>query len=325
LRGYVVTELTDLEWEGNGWLDYWRQPKGFHAELAAANAPLALIARPQRRGVWAGQPLVVGLQVANDTDRALEGVVRWSLDGAAGGELPAAAPARTSAALPDAVRLSAPALGHAALRLELVVGGGVAARTSAELFLADPAEATVAATRLGGVGLERLLRQRLERFGFRMRGPWRDAPAVVAAQLDRALLAYAEAGGRVLYLAGGTGGGAELAGLSLFPLPPGESWRMAAGAAWARPDRLPPLTAELGWEAEAIFPQRVIDAASLGPDDEVLAGWLEGWLANAGALALARPLGRGRLLATTFRFDDAYGVEPAATLLLNRLIRLLLD
>src|SRR5205823_6789895 len=105
-------ELTDLEWKANGWLDYWRQPKSFHAELAAANAPLALIARPERRALWAGQPLVVGLHVANDTDRALEGVVRWSLDGGPGGELPAAAPAWSSAALPDAVRLSAPPLGQ---------------------------------------------------------------------------------------------------------------------------------------------------------------------------------------------------------------------
>ena len=234
-------------------------------------------------------------------------------------------PARSCARLPDAIRLSAPALGHCALRLELVAGGQVVARTAAELFVADPAEATVEATRLGGLGLERLLRQRLERFGYRMRGPWREAPAVVASQLDRAILAYLEGGGRVLYLAGGAAGGADLAGLRLFALPPGESWRMAAGAAWARPERLPPLTAEVGWEAEAIFPHQVVDASSLGPDDEVLAGWLEGWLANAGALALARPVGRGRLVATTFRFEDAYGVEPAATLLLNRLIRSLLD
>jgi len=55
----------------------------------------------------------------------------------------------------------------------------------------------------------------------------------------------------------------------------------------------------------------------------VLAGWLEGWLANAGALALLRSEGEGWLLATTFRFEDVYGVDPAATLLLNRLVELL--
>jgi hypothetical protein len=67
----------------------------------------------------------------------------------------------------------------------------------------------------------------------------------------------------------------------------------------------------------------VIDAACFRPDDEVLAGWLEGWLANVGAQAHLRSEGQGRLLATTFRFEDAYGVDPVATLLLNRLVELL--
>ncbi|HEY3111368.1 MAG TPA: glycoside hydrolase family 2 TIM barrel-domain containing protein [Chloroflexota bacterium] len=124
LRGYVVTELTDLEWEGNGFFDYWRQPKAFPAELAWANAPLALIARPERRGGWAGEPIVIGLHVANDTGRRVEGVVRWSLDEAGlSGELPAVVPARSSGALPEALRLIAPPVGHATLRLELVAAG----------------------------------------------------------------------------------------------------------------------------------------------------------------------------------------------------------
>jgi hypothetical protein len=58
-------------------------------------------------------------------------------------------------------------------------------------------------------------------------------------------------------------------------------------------------------------------------DDEQLAGWFEGWLANAGVFALRRRLGRGHLLATTFRFADTYGLEPVATLLLNRLVEIL--
>ena len=59
--------------------------------------------------------------------------------------------------------------------------------------------------------------------------------------------------------------------------------------------------------------------------DETLVGWIEGWLANPGAFALRRAEGRGQLVATTFRFEDAYGVDPVATLLLNRLIGLLLE
>jgi hypothetical protein len=174
------------------------------------------------------------------------------------------------------------------------------------------------------VGLDRLFRQRLERFGYRARGPWRDAPVVLTNTLDDALLAHVRAGGRVLYLAGAL---PESSGLKTFPLPPGESWRMAAGAAWADAERLAPAPIDpaVGHECAAFFPYQVIDAACFRPGDEVLVGWLEGWLANAGALALLRAEGQGRLLATTFRFDDHYGVDPVATLLLNRLVAILAE
>lgn len=100
------------------------------------------------------------------------------------------------------------------------------------------------------------------------------------------------------------------------------TWRPArpgrtSGASHRR--RSPP---ELGYESLGIFPQHVLKPRE---GDEVLAGCFEGWLARAGAFALLRTEGEGKLLATTFRFEDAYGVDPVATLLLNRLVDILLD
>jgi hypothetical protein len=160
-----------------------------------------------------------------------------------------------------------------------------------------------------------------------MRGPWRQAPAIIAQSLDPDVWSYLEGGGRVLYVVGPGAVGADLAGLRFFALPAAESWRMAAGAAWARPSRLAPapVAPDLGWEVESIFPHLVIDRESIQPQDEVLAGWLEGWIANIGALALSRRVGAGRLIATTFRFEDPYGLDPVATLLLNRLLALLAE
>ena len=102
---------------------------------------------------------------------------------------------------------------------------------------------------------------------------------------------------------------------------------MAAGAAWARADRLgpAPVSPELGWEVAEIFPTQVIEAGALQPADEQLAGWFEGWLANPGSFAFVRRVGSGRLLATTFRFEETYGLDPVATLLLNRLVEILLE
>jgi hypothetical protein len=227
--------------------------------------------------------------------------------------------------VPAAIRFRAPEASEPrlmALRVELAPG----VSTQIELAVAPPDAARVGGQRLGVVGLDRLFRQRLERFGFDARGAWREAPVVVATTLDEPVLSYLRDGGRVLYLIG-AGAPPESTGLRLFPLPPGESWRMAAGAAWADVDRLAPapLDKALGHESAGFFPHQVIDAACFHGDDEVLAGWLEGWLANAGALAMLRPEGKGRLLATTFRFEDGYGVDPVATLLFNRLVALLMD
>ena len=135
---------------------------------------------------------------------------------------------------------------------------------------------------------------------------------------------YARQGGRVLFLAGEAAEGADLIGPRTLPLQPAESWRMASGIAWADAAPWPwrPFRADLGWRATGFFPHHLFDAGSLGPADRQLAGWFEGWLANAGAFVVERQVGQGRVLATTFRFDRQYGLERFATLLLNRLVEL---
>jgi len=70
-------------------------------------------------------------------------------------------------------------------------------------------------------------------------------------------------------------------------------------------------------------PSRPPPRSTPGLPFQISNGWFEGWLANAGVFALRRRVGRGQLLATTFRFADAYGLDPVATLLLNRLVEIL--
>jgi hypothetical protein len=320
IEGYVVTELTDIEWEGNGWLDYWRQPKLFHEWLGSINGAVALVAKSERHGYWCGETVVARVHVQNTTGERLEGVVRWRLaDGGPAGELAASVGAFETVVLPDAVRLVAPDdpdRRRVPLELELLVGGDARARTRVDLAFARREDALVGGQRLSVVGLDRLFRQRLERHGFATRAPWREAPVVIASSLDGAVGEHVRGGGRVLHLAG--------ASAESFPLPPGESWRMAAGAAWADVARLAPapLYCELGYESQAVFPHHVLLTRE---GDDVLSGWLEGWLANTGAFALMRDEGAGRVLATSFRFEDAYGLDPVATLLLNRLVAILHD
>lgn len=326
LKGYVVTEFTDIEWEVNGWLDYWRQPKLFHHDLAAINADVALIATPDVPTAWGDDELAIRVTIANTTGQPIRGVVGWTLEDGPSGEVPATVGPFETAELAAPLILRAPADRPrlARLDLSLLADGAEIARTYAELAFAPRSDGRLAASASAHT-LDRVFRQRLERQGLRLvRAFSEDVPCAITTSLDPAIVEYARQGGRVLFLAGESAEGAGLIDLRTMPLQPAESWRMASGIAWADAAALAPapVRADLGWEAMGFFPHHLFDAASLRPADRQLAGWFEGWLANAGAFVVERQVGQGRVLATSFRFDRQYGLEPVATLLLNRLVEM---
>ncbi|MDQ6671659.1 MAG: beta galactosidase jelly roll domain-containing protein, partial [Chloroflexota bacterium] len=331
LRGWVVTEFSDIEWEANGWLDYWRQPKAFTADLADLNADISLIAIPRRPNVWSGDEIAVPVWVSNLTADPIAAVVRWQLEGTPlAGELPASVGAFETAPNAKAIRFVAAVdrPTNARLLLELRKNDNVLARTSAELALAPVGDGLVHAIATNAHGVDRVFRQRLERQGYLVpRGFRDDLDLAITAVFDTRVKTFVERGGRAVWLVSAEHPQADLAGLRFRGLASGESWHMAAGSAWARVARLAPapVLPTLGWEMSDCFPRLAIDSGCLQADDEQLAGWFEGWLAKAGVFALRRHLGEGQLLITTFRLADRYGQDPVATLLLNRLVSIVLE
>ncbi len=326
LQGYVVTELSDIEWEGNGWLDYWRRPKAFHGELIDVNGPVTLIATPTRHNVWGGDWVEIDLHVANTEAEELTGVASWRVQGTdLRGDIGVVAPPYRTTTMQRAVRFRAPADQARATRLEMQLPCPSARRlhTFAELAFAPRAAGMATGTPISVSGLDGVMVQRLERQGYDLRP--RQPAVVVTTTLTQQHWSILNDGSRLLYLPMNSGAGADLAGLRFNALPIGGSWSMASGVGWARVDRLAPAPCrpDLGWEVAPIFPWQAIDAASLQQGDEQLAGWFESWLANAGAFIALRTVGKGRLLVSTFRFEEAYGLDPVATLLFNRLVTLL--
>jgi Glycosyl hydrolases family 2, sugar binding domain/Glycosyl hydrolases family 2, TIM barrel domain/Glycosyl hydrolases family 2 len=328
IQGWVVTEFSDIEWEANGWLDYWRQPKTFTADLADLTAELAVVAIPEQPSVWAGEPMVVPVWLSNWSHRSVAGTLRWRVEGTPlAGELPASVGAFQTLQSPWAIRFRAPdePPANRRLLLELLDDGRVLARAEAEVTWAPRSAGLVQGIGLNAPSLGRLPRQRLERQGYLVpRAVVPELGLAVTTALTDELLAFVRDGGRALWLAEAPSPAAGRLGLAFRGLSPGESWQMAGGSAWARADRLAPapILPALGWEVADVFPVQAIDAASRQAGDEQLAGWFEGWLANGGVFILRRPVGRGQLLVTTFRLAAAYGLDPVATLLLNRLVEI---
>lgn len=154
----------------------------------------------------------------------------------------------------------------------------------------------------------------------------RPAPAhgevFLAVCLDDTAAAYAGTGGRVLLLADSP---QDLpGGLRVVDRKDGQrhgDW--ASGWHWLRPGLLgpnePALENPLDLDWLGLLPEHVILGAEEWQADW-LAGYVLGWVRLPAATALGFRLGRGAVLATTFRLAEGLGDHPAAAPLLAGLI-----
>jgi hypothetical protein len=77
--GYVITEFTDVHWEANGLLDINRNPRVFHDDFASINSDIVVIARPNAWSAYAGELLEVDLSVATGGASIPDGAtIRWT-------------------------------------------------------------------------------------------------------------------------------------------------------------------------------------------------------------------------------------------------------
>jgi len=65
IMGYVITELTDVHWEANGLLDIERNPRVFHDVFAQINTDIVIVPRPQRYSAYAGETLPIEVTIAS--------------------------------------------------------------------------------------------------------------------------------------------------------------------------------------------------------------------------------------------------------------------
>ena len=324
LSGYVVTELTDIEWESNGWLDYFRNPKHGFEQFAWFNGPVAVMVEVDNHAYAAERGAQARLWVSNHTGQSFAGEVRWRYGGGDAGVVAVQVPAHQTAEV-GVLSLPPGEVERSLLEFELFDGERLVAWNQEELF-ALPEAPGEGDLQVRIPELEDPLRDRGYRLG--------EAGTIVTDRLDAATLRELEGGATVLWLAER---GDEIEGKAHFPfrrLPRGESWDRASSVLFFEPgwwgDVLP------GWELEGLYPRavvplagylhdfggRLIELPGLSNLDPVTvkSGYFEGWLGKFAAATLDMPVGRGRLLLTTWRILENYATQPAAALMLRGLL-----
>ncbi|XVH33100.1 glycoside hydrolase family 2 protein (plasmid) [Haloferacaceae archaeon DSL9] len=324
IAGYVLTQLSDIEWEFNGLLDYHREPKTFVSEFAGINAPVAIFAIVDRRAVWTGQAVVVELAVVNDTRDSLTGDLEWSLAGthhSTSVTVPANGVHRfeTTVELPS--ESSSQVSSHT---LSAAFETETERRETAEPITVVDRERETDSARIYAEGV---FASRLAEEGFDVSHTLDDDidlafTTTVSSRVEQ----FATDGGNVVHIPDSTGEMISGGPFSYRDIPRTENWNVVASFLYQDSPLLDDLCSNrrIGWEFDRCYPFAV--ATNLNPSiDTVHVGYIEGWLANWSSPLVIRGYGQGTITAFTFPVGKAYGDHPVATLLCDRIIEWLTD
>ncbi|NCT12777.1 MAG: glycoside hydrolase family 2 [Rhodobacterales bacterium] len=354
ITGYVITEFTDVHWESNGLLDMNRNPRVFHDDFASINADLVIVPLVERYSATAGGAfsfdLVVATGGAGLAGGGAGGVLRWEAESGQSGRAEVAATGPMDVSAPVTVSLDLPAAEAARmLRIAFVleVAGREIARNRIDIAV-YPARVTAGLPALHVP--DPALAAQVGALGYPVGA---GGVVTVVAALDAADIARMQAGARYLVLADGsakTQGNLRLdAGPREQPFIPivddtpglplgaetqlpniglvarhGTMWRgdWIAGFSWLR--RAGAFAAIPGGPLvdlsfDRVIPHHVLTGfRAWDYAGQVHAATNVGWLHKPAVLIGERQVGRGALLATTFRlFTDPPGQDPVAAALFD--------
>ena len=341
IQGYVITEFTDINWEANGLLSMWREPKAYAAQLGKIQQPDLVIVRTDKKNYTSGQSMQIeGLLSHYGTSDLKAAKLVWRNE--VGKKLatqelakeiaPASVTpiARRAMPAPEVTRPQ-----RQIIRLEVHdKADRIIAGNEAEVFIYPKAKpATHTAVSVSNLKQSSGLKpERLAAAGYTVLDPKVELAALnrptlmIGSALDDEVERHLRKGGRALILANAKEALPSSGPLKITPRAGSDldgNW--VTNFNWVRFGSLSPFSAVaftkiLGFESERVVPRFVIQGIDGANYDDVLSGVFYGWLNNNAALAVQMRVGRGQLLLTTFRFEE-YGADPYATDLLDSLIR----
>jgi hypothetical protein len=332
LAGYVITELTDCNWESNGLLDLKRNPRVFHDVFRTINADTVIVPVWERLTFWDDEKLSLRVAVANGPHALVRGTLNVSVGGA---HLSQTCSAGSGAVIEmPTMELALPSLENGQ-----VITIGLELRGADETLIAsNSVDIAVHPNRLRGERPTQsvwcpsaAVRERLRACGYLMAETIEQAGIVIATSPDDVLAAYVRSGGTLLLL--------PESEMSLYPFFPhwqnvrvqsraGSLWNgdWVSSFSWLRRRgefaRLPggPL---IDATFDRVIPELVISGCNLLDfHARVHAGLVVGWVHKPVALVVERTYGKGRVLVSTFRpIGDGATADPTAKVLLDALIR----
>jgi len=331
IQGYVITEFTDINWECNGLLDLWRNPKSFGSKIGALQSDDLVVAKLPQRNFRSGDHLHAVLSFSHYDGKPLSGAtLHWGLEGSEQSfiiPLPATTP---DSVMPvGSIDFTVPAVKSPVVQklvFSVQEGGKTLSENSLDVFFFPPPPDDLHPAVIfdDPQGHLRRLSETMRSHGYLDPSGQEALPVMIASTLNTRAKAALSAGGRVILIANE---GQEIApGIQVVPRAGSNldgNW--ISNFLWVR--KQSPVFAGIAFntlpefEAQAVNPPAIIRGLPPSAFSNVLAGMFYGWLRNNSGVLLEARAGKGKLLVTTFSFTNSYGADPYATLLLDNLMQ----
>lgn len=338
IQGYVITEFTDINWEANGLMDMWRNPKAYADELAKIQQPDLVMARTRKRNYMSGEQIQFEVLLSHYSNIDLTGAeLIWRTETGKAQSRQKITGVVAPASVTVLARHSMPAPETERPRRERMLlevrdaQGKLVAENSAEIFIYPEARPAKDANSLvltfhDPKNTNPGLKQALTTSGYNISSNGMPLPGVLmlTTVIDDFVKTHLRNGGRTIVLVNSKEAFPQDAPFEVVPREGDLDGNWVTNFNWVRTNQEPfsavALNPVLGFEGVDTVPRFIIQGVPSAAYGDVLSGIFYGWLNNNAALAMQVKAGQGKMLATTFRFET-YGHDPYATHLLDAIIR----
>jgi hypothetical protein len=358
IGGYVITELTDVHWEGNGLMDMARNPRIFAEALPSVNADIVIIPAAARHAIAAGDDASFAVTISTGGARLPAGSrLAWQF-GTASGEvaLSPASPMQVQDA-PVVARTGRDGMPERRkASFSVIAPDGTVLSRNSETISVHASRSGLQPVRFASDADE--IAERLEALGHE-RVDARAADVFVTVGIDAARVEAIHAGQHVLQIVAkqpgrlrddtpprdgpmsieiDPGAGGMISG-PYFSFPGynlvnrhKSIWRgdWVGNFSWLRRDgRFAPIPGGPLFDLSfaTVAPHQLMTGFRPWEfQGRVHAGVVVGWVHKPAAFLIEKRLGRGKLVATTFRLNEEMaGVDALATALYDGLLLLAAD
>ncbi|PPA70492.1 glycoside hydrolase family 2 protein [Jeotgalibacillus proteolyticus] len=349
LGGYIVTELTDIEWETNGWLDFMRNPKEGFERLIDFNGPVCVMANLSARNCWTDDLVSIDLIIADDENLFDKGRVKWEVVdenhlvmGELEGELDVTIGSERLIELPRAIHFTVPSLKKSQmvkLMVTFEAKDQVVARNEEELTFTSITGISIPEQPVFLTDELKSLKLMMKEAGVPVSNEIKPQTVVITENLTPNVISHVRNGGHAVFLAEEGDRISEKGQYTFRELSLGESWARASSMNYVDTNWFKgvPLQPEMGMEAEALYPDFIVPFADykkegtkrtvnmfgnprLADEGTVISGYFQGWMGQNGGSVIHHQKGQGSILLVTWKLKHHYGKHPIATQLLNTMI-----